>query len=54
MFCYSRLGVRKGGCSVYHKTNRETIVEIADSIRGKNIYIVQTGTKWVSYLIMFV
>lgn len=42
---YSRLGVRKGGCSVYHKTNRETMVEIADSIRGKNIYIVQTGTK---------
>ncbi|VVD04551.1 unnamed protein product [Leptidea sinapis] len=41
----NRLGVRKGGCSVYHKTNRETMVEIADSIRGKNIYIIQTGTK---------
>lgn len=23
------------------------MVEIADSIRGKNIYIVQTGTKYV-------
>ncbi|KPJ08223.1 Phosphoribosyl pyrophosphate synthase-associated protein 2 [Papilio machaon] len=47
-----RLGVRKGGCSVYHKTNRETMVEIADSIRGKNIYIVQTGTKDVNNNIM--
>ncbi|XP_013199047.1 phosphoribosyl pyrophosphate synthase-associated protein 2 isoform X2 [Amyelois transitella] len=48
----NRLGVRKGGCSVYHKTNRETMVEIADSIRGKNIYIVQTGTKDVNNNIM--
>ncbi|KOB78060.1 Ribose-phosphate pyrophosphokinase 1,2 [Operophtera brumata] len=48
----NRLGVNKGGCSVYHKTNRETIVEIGDSIRGKNIYIVQTGTKDVNNNIM--
>ncbi|XP_072155462.1 phosphoribosyl pyrophosphate synthase-associated protein 2 isoform X2 [Bemisia tabaci] len=40
-----RLGVKLGGCSVYHKTNRETMVEIGDSVRGKDIYIVQTGTK---------
>lgn len=25
------------------------MVEIADSIRGKNIYIVQTGTKYVFF-----
>lgn len=42
---YSRLGVKNGGCSVYHKTNRETMVEIGDSVRGKDIYIIQTGTK---------
>jgi phosphoribosylpyrophosphate synthetase len=40
-----RLGVKVGGCAVYHKTNRETMVEIGDSVRGKDIYIIQTGTK---------
>lgn len=43
-----RLGVKSGGAAatVYHKTNRETMVEIGDSIRGKDIYIIQTGTKY--------
>jgi phosphoribosylpyrophosphate synthetase len=45
--CFSRLGVKTGGCSVYHKTNRETMVEIGDSVRGKDVYIIQTGTKFV-------
>lgn len=40
-----RMGVKNGGCSVFHKSNRETIVEISDSVRGKDIYIIQTGTK---------
>lgn len=40
-----RMGVKSGGCSVFHKTNRETMVEIGDSVRGKDIYIIQTGTK---------
>uniref|UniRef100_A0A8D8ZU15 Phosphoribosyl pyrophosphate synthase-associated protein 2 n=2 Tax=Cacopsylla melanoneura TaxID=428564 RepID=A0A8D8ZU15_9HEMI len=48
----SRLGVKLGGCSVYHKTNRETMVEIGDSVRGKDIYIIQTGTKDVNNHIM--
>ncbi|XP_062537242.1 phosphoribosyl pyrophosphate synthase-associated protein 2-like [Armigeres subalbatus] len=48
----SRLGVNNGGCSVYHKTNRETMVEIGDSVRGKDIYIIQTGTKDVNNNIM--
>lgn len=43
----ARLGVKTGGCAVYYKTNRETMVEISDSIRGKNIYIIQTGSKYV-------
>lgn len=42
---FSRLGVKLGGCTVAHKTNRETLVEIGDSVRGKDIYIIQTGTK---------
>lgn len=41
----SRLGIKSGGCSVYHKTNRETMVDIGDSVRGKDCYILQTGTK---------
>lgn len=40
-----RMGLKNGGCAVYHKTNRETMVEIGDSVRGKDIYIIQTGTK---------
>ncbi|KAL1453343.1 hypothetical protein WDU94_007484 [Cyamophila willieti] len=48
----SRLGVKLGGCSVYYKTNRETMVEIGDSVRGKDIYIIQTGTKDVNNNIM--
>ncbi|XP_037911160.1 phosphoribosyl pyrophosphate synthase-associated protein 2 isoform X1 [Hermetia illucens] len=48
----NRLGYKSGGCSVYHKTNRETMVEIGDSIRGKDIYIIQTGTKDVNNNIM--
>lgn len=41
----SRLNIKSGGCSVYHKTNRETMVDIGDSVRGKDCYIIQTGTK---------
>lgn len=48
----SRLGVKLGGCTVAHKTNRETLVEIGDSVRGKDIYIIQTGTKDVNNNIM--
>ncbi|KAL3274201.1 hypothetical protein HHI36_015616 [Cryptolaemus montrouzieri] len=48
----NRLGVKTGGCAVYHKQNRETMVQIGDSIRGKDIYIIQTGTKNVNNNIM--
>ncbi|XP_046740784.1 phosphoribosyl pyrophosphate synthase-associated protein 2 isoform X1 [Diprion similis] len=52
MLIANRLGVKSGGCSVYHKTNRETMVEIGDSVRGKDIYIIQTGSKDVNNNIM--
>ncbi|XP_012347538.1 phosphoribosyl pyrophosphate synthase-associated protein 2 isoform X2 [Apis florea] len=48
----NRLGVKHGGCSVYHKSNRETMVEIGDSVRSKDLYIIQTGTKDVNNNIM--
>ncbi|XP_070497845.1 phosphoribosyl pyrophosphate synthase-associated protein 2 isoform X2 [Chironomus tepperi] len=41
----SRLNIKSGGCSVFHKSNRETMVDIGDSVRGKDCYIIQTGTK---------
>lgn len=47
-----RLEITQGKCSVLHKTNRETQVEIGESVRGKDIYIVQTGTKNVNNDIM--
>lgn len=42
-----RLRIKLGECAVYHKTNRETMVEIGDSVRGKNIFIIQTGSKYI-------
>ncbi|XP_041363104.1 phosphoribosyl pyrophosphate synthase-associated protein 2-like [Gigantopelta aegis] len=47
-----RLGIRLGDMAVFHKTNRETTVEIKESVRGKDIYIIQTGTKDVNNDIM--
>nr|XP_011452377.2 phosphoribosyl pyrophosphate synthase-associated protein 2 [Crassostrea gigas] len=47
-----RLGVRLGDINVYHKTNRETNAEIKESVRGKDVYIIQTGTKDVNNDIM--
>jgi len=51
-YVQSRLGVKPGGCAVYHKSNRETMVEIGDSVRGKDLYLIQTGTKDVNNNIM--
>ena len=44
-FNLRHLDIRLGSSSVYHKTNRETMVEIHESVRGKDVYIIQTGTK---------
>lgn len=48
----NRLRIKLGECAVYYKTNRETMVEIGDSVRGKNIFIIQTGSKDVNNNIM--
>jgi len=48
----SRLGRQMGNCMVYHKSNRETMVEIGDSVRGRDVFILQTGTKDVNNNIM--
>lgn len=42
-FSHSRLGMKLGNCDVYQKTNRETMVSIHDSVRARDVYIIQTG-----------
>ena len=48
------LDIRLGDSAVYNtsETDRETIVEIRDSVRGKDDYIIQTGSKDVNDDIM--
>ena len=46
------LDIRLGSSSVFHRTNRETMVEIRESVRGKDVYVIQTGTKQVNDSIM--
>lgn len=40
-----RLATALGKASVYQKANKETIVEIEESVRGKDVFIIQTGSK---------
>jgi len=46
------LGVGVGSCLVYHNTNRETMVDIQESVRGKDVYILQTAARNVNDIIM--
>ncbi|XP_042203932.1 phosphoribosyl pyrophosphate synthase-associated protein 1-like isoform X1 [Homarus americanus] len=41
----SRLGKPFGNVSTYHSSNQETMVEIGDSVRGRDVFILQTGTN---------
>ncbi|GAB1608923.1 phosphoribosyl pyrophosphate synthase-associated protein 2-like [Argonauta hians] len=43
-----RLGIKLGDMRAYHKSDRETNVEIKESVRGKDVYIIQTATKEVN------
>ena len=44
-FFFRHLDVRLGRSSAFQKTNSETVVEIQESVRGKDVYIIQTGSK---------
>lgn len=48
----TRLGTRIGSCSVVHAKNRETLVDCAESVRNRDVYIIQTGSKDVNNSIM--
>lgn len=47
-----RLGIRQGEVIVYNKTNRETSVDIRQSVRGKHVFILQSGSKNVNNDVM--
>ena len=47
-----RLNVRLGACSIYHSSNRESLVDIGESVRGRDVYLIQTGTKDVNNSVM--
>ncbi|RXG59918.1 Phosphoribosyl pyrophosphate synthase-associated protein 2 [Armadillidium vulgare] len=41
----NRLGNPPCNTAVYQQTNKETVVEIRDSIRNRDVFIIQTGTN---------
>lgn len=47
-----KLGITLGRANVFHKSNRETMIDIAESVRGRDVYIIQTGSKEVNNDIM--
>ncbi len=48
----SRLNQKLGSCSLYHTSNRESVLAIGDSVRSRDVYLVQTGGKDVNDNIM--
>ncbi|KHN82730.1 Phosphoribosyl pyrophosphate synthase-associated protein 2 [Toxocara canis] len=52
MLVSERLGIRLGDAIVYNKPNRETAVDIKQSVRGKHVFILQSASKDVNNNIM--
>jgi len=48
----NHLGIAVGSSLVYYNTSREIQVEIQESVRGKDVYIIQTGAIDVNNSIM--
>jgi len=48
----SRLSLRMGTCAVFQKSNQETQVQIQESVRGKDVFILQSGCRDVNDAIM--
>ncbi|CAD5217549.1 unnamed protein product [Bursaphelenchus okinawaensis] len=46
------LGIPLGDATVYKKTNKETAVDIKQSVRSKHVFIIQSGNKDVNNNIM--
>lgn len=47
-----KLNTTLGSANVYQKSNRETAIEIGESVRARDVYIIQTGTKNVNNDVM--
>nr|XP_020482385.1 phosphoribosyl pyrophosphate synthase-associated protein 2-like [Labrus bergylta] len=47
-----RLGVELGKVQVYQEANRETRVQVQESVRGKDVFVIQTVSKDVNTTIM--
>ncbi|XP_040046277.1 phosphoribosyl pyrophosphate synthase-associated protein 2 isoform X1 [Gasterosteus aculeatus] len=47
-----RLGVELGKVQVYQESNRETRVQVQESVRGKDVFVIQTVSKDVNTTIM--
>lgn len=47
-----KLGVRLAGVKIHQAMNKETLIDIEESIRGKDVFIIQTGTKNINNDIM--
>ncbi|OQV13098.1 Phosphoribosyl pyrophosphate synthase-associated protein 2 [Hypsibius exemplaris] len=47
-----RLGTSIAPCNVYSKSNRETVADMGASVRQRDVYILQTGSKDVNNTIM--
>uniref|UniRef100_A0A915A4I4 Ribose-phosphate pyrophosphokinase N-terminal domain-containing protein n=1 Tax=Parascaris univalens TaxID=6257 RepID=A0A915A4I4_PARUN len=47
-----RLGIRLGDAVIFNKPNRETTVEIKNSVRGKHVFLLQSTSKDVNNSIM--
>lgn len=45
------MGTRLGDAIVYNRTNRETSVDIKQSVRGKHVFILQSGSKYDFFLV---
>lgn len=43
-----KLGITLGAANIFHKSNREVTVDLDESVRGKEVYILQTGSKDVN------
>jgi ribose-phosphate pyrophosphokinase len=48
----NHLGIDVGACVVSHNSNRETIVDIKESVRGKDVYLLQTAAENVNDVVM--
>ena len=48
----ARLDQKLGSCSLYHTSNRESVLALGESVRGRDVYLIQTGGRDVNNNIM--